>query len=137
MSPINKSDKIFVAGHRGLVGSAIFRQLQEKGYYNIITRSRSELDLANQADVNTFFDGNRPDCVILAAAKVGGILANDTYPADFISDNIAIQTNVIRAAHNYNTKRLIFLGSSCIYPKTSRSTPQRRLPTYRAARANQ
>ena len=117
MSPINKSDKIFVAGHRGLVGSAIFRQLQQKGYGNIITRSRSELDLANQADVNAFFDQNRPDCVILAAAKVGGILANDTYPADFISDNIAIQANVIRAAHSFDTKRLIFLGSSCIYPK--------------------
>jgi len=117
MSPINKSDKIFVAGHRGLVGSAIYRQLQEKGYDNIITRSRSELDLSNQASVDAFFDETRPDCVILAAAKVGGILANDTYPADFISDNIAIQTNVIRAAHSHNTKRLIFLGSSCIYPK--------------------
>ncbi|MBX2819269.1 MAG: GDP-L-fucose synthase [Rhodothermaceae bacterium] len=117
MSPINKSDKIFVAGHRGLVGSAIYRQLQQKGYTNIVTRSRSELDLSNQANVDAFFDEIRPDCVILAAAKVGGILANDTYPADFISDNIAIQTNVIRAAHSYNTKRLIFLGSSCIYPK--------------------
>ena len=117
MSPINKSSKIFVAGHRGLVGSAIVRNLEQKGYSNLITRTRSELDLRNQEDVITFFDNVKPECVILAAAKVGGILANDTYPADFISDNIAIQTNVIRSAHQFSTKRLIFLGSSCIYPK--------------------
>ena len=117
MASINKTDKIFVAGHRGLVGSAIVRQLELQGYTNILTRSRSELDLTNQADVISFFEESRPDCVILAAAKVGGILANDTYPADFISDNIVIQSNVIRSAHQFDTRRLIFLGSSCIYPK--------------------
>ena len=117
MSSINKSSKIFVAGHRGLVGSAIVRNLEQKGYSNIVTRTRNELDLRSQADVSSFFEEQKPDCVILAAAKVGGILANDTYPADFISDNIAIQTNVIRAAHEFSTGKLIFLGSSCIYPK--------------------
>lgn len=117
MPVIDKTDSIFVAGHRGLVGSAIVRQLHQKGYTNIITRTRNELDLRDQAAVASFFEDARPDCVILAAAKVGGILANDTYPADFISDNIAIQTNVIRSAHQLNTRRLIFLGSSCIYPK--------------------
>ena len=117
MSIINKSSKIFIAGHRGLVGSAIVRQLEQNGYSNLITRTRNELDLRNQANVESFFRDISPDCVILAAAKVGGILANDTYPADFISDNIAIQTNVIRSAHVFNTGKLIFLGSSCIYPK--------------------
>ena len=117
MSPISTSDKIFVAGHRGLVGSAIVQSLQKAGYSNIITRTRDELDLRNQEAVNVFFQKHQPKCVLLAAAKVGGILANDTYPADFISDNIAIQTNVIRAAHQFQTHRLIFLGSSCIYPK--------------------
>ena len=117
MSPIQKADKIFVAGHRGLVGSAVVRRLQKGDYTNIVTRTRNELDLTDQQAVNAFFAKEQPKCVILAAAKVGGILANDTYPADFISDNIAIQTNVIRAAHEHNTPRLIFLGSSCIYPK--------------------
>lgn len=117
MSSIHKSDKIFVAGHRGLVGSAIVRRLQKSDYSNIVTQTRDELDLRSQSQVNAFFESHQPNCVILAAAKVGGILANDTYPADFISDNIAIQTNVIRAAHSFQTQRLIFLGSSCIYPK--------------------
>ena len=117
MSSIQKSDKIFVAGHRGLVGSAIARRLTQGGYSDIITRTRHQLDLRNQHNVESFFDEAQPDCVILAAAKVGGILANNTYPADFISDNIAIQTNVLRAAHQKSIKRLIFLGSSCIYPK--------------------
>ncbi len=117
MSNISKSDRIYVAGHRGLVGSAITRALGSRGYSNLLLRTRNELDLRNQYDVDTFFEEHRPECVILAAAKVGGIYANDTYPADFISDNLAIQTHTIRAAHANDVKRLIFLGSSCIYPK--------------------
>ena len=117
MSEISKTDRIFVAGHRGLVGSAVVRRLERGGYSNLITRTRQELDLLVQTDVDNFFSHERPDCVILAAAKVGGILANDTYPADFISDNLAIQANVIRAAHASGVKKLLFLGSSCIYPK--------------------
>ena len=114
---IEKSDRIFVAGHRGLVGSAIVRRLHSAGYDNLLVRTRQELDLCAQDQVDEFFRSERPDCVFLAAAKVGGILANDTYPADFISDNLLIQTNVIRAAHETGVKRFIFLGSSCIYPK--------------------
>ena len=117
MPIVEKNDPIFVAGHRGLVGSAIVRRLQRGGYTNIVTRTRQELDLLRQADVEAFFEAEKPACVILAAAKVGGIHANNTYPADFISDNIAIQANVIRAAHASKTSRLLFLGSSCIYPK--------------------
>ncbi|MEM8488542.1 MAG: GDP-L-fucose synthase [Bacteroidota bacterium] len=117
MPQVGKTDKIFVAGHRGLVGSAIVRRLEEGGYTNIVVRTRQELDLLRQADVEAFFVAEKPDVVILAAAKVGGIHANNTYPADFISDNIAIQANVIRAAHEAKIKRLLFLGSSCIYPK--------------------
>lgn len=109
--------KIYVAGHRGLVGSAVVRRLQAGGYHNLVLRTRSTLDLRVQADVNAFFETECPEYVVLAAAKVGGILANNTYPADFISDNLAIQVNVIRAAHAYGVKRLVFLGSSCIYPK--------------------
>lgn len=117
MPQVGKSDPIFVAGHRGLVGSAIVRRLKAGGYTNIIVRTRQELDLLKQADVAAFFEAERPAAVILAAAKVGGIHANNTYPADFISDNILIQANVIRAAHAAGTSRLLFLGSSCIYPK--------------------
>ncbi|MFK7846887.1 MAG: GDP-L-fucose synthase family protein [Rhodothermales bacterium] len=117
MPQVGKTEPIFVAGHRGLVGSAIVRRLAAGGYTNIIVRTRQELDLLRQADVEAFFNEYKPACVILAAAKVGGIHANNTYPADFISDNIAIQANVIRAAHQAKTKRLLFLGSSCIYPK--------------------
>jgi GDP-L-fucose synthase len=117
MPQIEKTDRIFVAGHRGLVGSALVRRLEQGGYSQILTRTRHELDLLDQAAVEAFFEMERPDCVILAAAKVGGILANDAYPADFISDNIVIQSNVIRSAHRYETRRLLFLGSSCIYPK--------------------
>lgn len=109
--------RIYVAGHRGLVGSALVRKLQEEGYENLLLRTRSELDLRNQHSVDAFFDAEEPEYVILAAAKVGGILANDSFPADFISENLAIQTNVIRAAHRLRVKRLVFLGSSCIYPK--------------------
>lgn len=113
------TSKIYVAGHRGLVGSAVVRALAEREYSNIVHRTSSELDLRDQAAVNAFFEEEKPEYVVLAAAKVGGILANDQHPADFISDNLAIQTNVIRAAHRTKVKRLVFLGSSCIYPKHS------------------
>lgn len=111
------NSKIYVAGHRGLVGSAIVRNLEAKGYTNIVYRTHKELDLTNQADVQAFFKEEQPEYVILAAAKVGGIHANNTYPADFIYDNLMIQNNVIKAAHDYKVKKLLFLGSTCIYPK--------------------
>ena len=111
-------DKIFVAGHRGLVGSAIVRQLTQRGFSNIVTRTHKELDLTNQSSVQDFFKNEMPDYVILAAAKVGGIHANNTYPADFIYENIMIEANVIDAAFRSNVKRLLFLGSTCIYPKS-------------------
>jgi len=108
---------VFVAGHQGMVGSAIVRQLKRAGYYNIITRSRRELDLCNQAAVQSFFYSERIDQVYLSAAKVGGIHANNVYPADFIYDNLMIEANVIHGAHLAGIKRLLFLGSSCIYPR--------------------
>lgn len=110
-------DSVFVAGHRGLVGSAVVRRLRAEGGRRLLLRTRAELDLLDQQAVDAFFERERPAFVVLAAAVVGGILANDRYPADFISDNVAIQSNVIRAAHEYGVKRLVFLGSSCIYPK--------------------
>jgi GDP-L-fucose synthase len=113
----SKDAKIYVAGHTGLVGSAVFRALTARGYRNLAGRRSSELNLQVQSEVDEFFDEERPEFVVMAAARVGGILANDTYPADFISDNLAIQTNVIRAAHRVGVKRLVFLGSSCIYPR--------------------
>jgi GDP-L-fucose synthase len=116
-STLHKSDKIYVAGHRGLVGSAIIRNLEKNGYNNLLLRTSKELNLTNQADVNQFFELEKPDYIFLAAAKVGGIHANDTYPADFIRENLQIQTNVIDAAYRNNAKKLLFLGSSCIYPK--------------------
>jgi len=109
--------KIYIAGHRGLVGSAIVRNLQAKGYSNLLLRTHAELDLTNQAATNAFFAQEKPDYVFLAAAKVGGIHANNEYPAEFIRDNLAIQTNIIHAAYVNQVKRLLFLGSSCIYPK--------------------
>jgi GDP-L-fucose synthase len=114
---VNKADKIYVAGHRGLVGSAIFRKLREKKFSNLITRTSRELDLKRQKDTETFFEKERPDYVFLAAAKVGGILANDTYKAEFIYDNIMIAANVIHSAYKYGVRKLLNLGSSCIYPK--------------------
>lgn len=114
---MNKDSKIYVAGHRGLVGSAIVRNLKSNGFENIITRTHSELDLTNQIDVRKFFEEERPEYVFLAAAKVGGIHANNTYPADFIYDNLMIQSNVIKAAHDFKVTKLLFLGSTCIYPK--------------------
>ena len=109
--------KIYIAGHRGLVGSALVRNLQAKEYRNLLTRTHAELDLIRQAEVESFFDAEKPEYVFLAAAKVGGIHANNTYPAEFIRDNLVVQTNVIHAAYQTGVKRLLFLGSSCIYPK--------------------
>lgn len=114
---MNNDSKIFVAGHRGLVGSAIVRRLRAQGCTNLIVRTRDELDLRNQSQVDRFFQEHRPEYVFLAAAKVGGIYANSTYPADYIRDNLLIQTNVIDAAYRSNVRKLLFLGSSCIYPK--------------------
>ena len=114
---MKKNAKIYVAGHRGLVGSALMRQLDAEGYTNIITRTHAELDLTDQQATRLLFEKERPEYVFLAAAKVGGIHANDTYPADFISLNLMIQTNVIRSAYKVGVKRLLFLGSSCIYPR--------------------
>jgi len=114
---MNKSDKVYIAGHRGLVGSAILRNLKQQGYNNFVLRTSRELNLTSQVDVDDFFESEKPDYVFLAAAKVGGIHANDIYPADFIRENLQIQTNVIDAAYRNKTKKLLFLGSSCIYPK--------------------
>lgn len=114
---MNKDSKIYVAGHRGLVGSAIVRGLKSKGYNNIIGRTHKELDLTDQYAVEEFFKTEKPEYVFLAAAKVGGIMANSEAPADFILENLKIQNNVIGMAHKYNVKKLMFLGSSCIYPK--------------------
>lgn len=114
---IQKTDKIYVAGHRGLVGSAIVRSLDRQGYHNVIGRTHSELDLLDQAAVRAFFEQEKPDVVVLAAAKVGGINANNTAPADFAYDNMQIQCNVIKCSHDYQVKKLLFLGSTCIYPK--------------------
>ena len=114
---MERTSRIFVAGHRGLVGSAIVRHLQQQGYENLILRSRSECDLYSRESVEGFFAAERPEYVFLAAAKVGGILANATYPADFLRDNLLIELNVIDAAWRHGTKKLEFLGSSCIYPK--------------------
>ena len=116
-STFQKSDKIYVAGHRGLVGSAIVRQLEGRGFANLLMRTHKELDLTNQAQVQSFFQQEKPDYVILAAAKVGGIHANNTYPADFIYQNMMIEANVINSAYENKVKRLLFLGSTCIYPK--------------------
>jgi GDP-L-fucose synthase len=109
--------KIYVAGHRGLAGSALVRRLRAKGYSNIVTRTHGELDLIDQRAVRDFFQRERPETALLAAARVGGILANNSYPADFIFQNLAIQSNVIEEAHRAGVQRLLFLGSSCIYPR--------------------
>jgi GDP-L-fucose synthase len=114
---MNKSPKIYVAGHRGMVGSAIVRKLQEDRSNNIVVRSHAELDLSNQEAVNLFFEKEHPDLVYLAAAKVGGIYANNTYPAEFIYENLMIQANIVHAAWKHGVSKLLFLGSSCIYPK--------------------
>lgn len=109
--------KIYIAGHRGMVGSAVVRRLKSYGFNNLLLQSRSELDLTNQADVNSFFSHSRPDVVVFAAAKVGGIHANSTYPAEFIYQNLTMATNAIHAAHEHGVQRFLFLGSTCIYPR--------------------
>lgn len=114
---MNKDAKIYIAGHRGMVGSAILRKLRQAGYENLLFRTSHDLDLRDQAAVHQFFTRERPDYVFLAAAKVGGILANNTYKADFLYDNLMIEANIIHAAHMVSVKKLLFLGSSCIYPK--------------------
>jgi len=114
---MNKNSLIYIAGHTGLVGSALVRKFKEKGFQNLITRGHAELDLTRQSDVEAFFQEEKPEYVFLAAARVGGILANNTYPAEFIYINLAIQTNIIHAAWKTEVKRLLFLGSSCIYPR--------------------
>jgi len=116
---MNKNAKIYLAGHRGLVGSAIYENLKSKGYTNIVTRTHKELDLTNQTDVEAFFDAEKPEYVFLAAAKVGGIVANNVYRADFIYENMMIQNNVIHQSYVNNVKKLLFLGSTCIYPKNA------------------
>ncbi len=117
MATIEKKDKIYVAGHRGLVGSAIVRALNRKGYEHIVGRTHTELDLTEQSDVRAFFEVERPDVVVLAAAKVGGINANNTSPAEFAYSNMQIQCNVIECCHRYMVKKMLFLGSTCIYPR--------------------
>ena len=114
---MNKTDKIYIAGHRGMVGSAIERRLRNDGFTNIITRTSKELDLRNQQQVNDFFVAEHPDYVFMSAAKVGGILANNSYRAEFIYDNLMIELNVVHACHTAKVKKMLFLGSSCIYPK--------------------
>ena len=114
---MEKDSKIYVAGHRGMVGSAIHRKLQEKGFHNFVFRTSKELDLRNQQAVSDFFQTEKPEYIFLAAAKVGGIIANNTYRADFLYENLAIQNNVIHSAYETGVKKLMFLGSSCIYPK--------------------
>ena len=114
---MNLDSKIYIAGHRGLVGSALIRQLKSRGYNNLLLRTHAELELRDQAAVQAFFAAEKPEYVILAAAKVGGIHANNTYPAEFIHDNLVIQSNIIHSAWQHNVTRLLFLGSSCIYPK--------------------
>lgn len=114
---MEKSAKIYIAGHRGMVGSAIYRKLEKEGYSNIVTSSSDKLDLRNQAAVIEFFERERPEYVFLAAARVGGIIANDTFRADFLYDNLQIQNNVIYNSYKFGVKKLLFLGSSCIYPK--------------------
>ncbi len=116
---MNKQDKIYIAGHNGMVGSAILRKLSEFGFVNIIKKDSSELDLRDQKQVVDFFKVTQPEIIFLAAAKVGGIMANNEYRAEFIYDNLMIQTNIIHAAYEYKVKKLLFLGSSCIYPKLS------------------
>lgn len=121
---INKEDKIYIAGHRGMVGSAILEKLTKVGYHNTLYRTSDELDLRDQKNVFEFFKEERPKIVIMAAAKVGGILANDNYPYDFLHDNLIIQDNIIHSSHKSDVSKLVFLGSSCIYPKLS-SQPMR------------
>ena len=134
---IHADSKIFVAGHRGMVGSALVRRLRQGGYRNILTRARSELDLFDQYAVRDFISRERPDYIFIAAARVGGIQANNTFRADFIYENLSIYTNLIRAAHDADVQRLTFLGSSCIYPPRVRSADPRGIPADGATGAHQ
>lgn len=117
MNKMKPESKIYIVGHRGMVGSALLRKLQNEGFSNVIFRSSAELDLRNQKAVNDFFESEKPEFVFLAAAKVGGILANNTYRADFLYDNLMMEANIIKASHTFGVQKLLFLGSSCIYPK--------------------
>ena len=117
---MNKTDRIYIAGHNGMVGSAIIRELKSEGYENLITKNSNELDLRNQNAVHDFFEKEKPDFVFLVAAKVGGILANNTFRADFLYDNLMIEANIIHASYLFKVKKLLFLGSSCIYPKLAK-----------------
>lgn len=117
MNAVNKSDKIFVAGHRGMVGSAVLRRLEAEGFGNIVTRARAQLDLTDQSAVAKFFAKEKPDIVVVAAAKVGGTKANNEHPVEFLLENLRIQNNIIHSAHESGVRKLLFLGSSCIYPK--------------------
>ena len=117
---MNKTDRIYIAGHNGMVGSAIIRELKSEGYENLITKNSNELDLRNQNAVHDFFENEKPDFVFLVAAKVGGILANNTFRADFLYDNLMIEANIIHASYLFKVKKLLFLGSSCIYPKLAK-----------------
>ena len=134
---MNKSDKIYIAGHQGLVGSAIVRLLRAQGYDNLLLRSRREVDLTDRDQVFAFFADEEPQWVFLAAAKVGGIYANDAFPADFIRDNLLIELNVIEAAWRFGSQKLQFLGSSCIYPKLAPQAALRELAAHRPAGADE
>lgn len=134
---MNKQDKIYIAGHRGMVGSSILRALKTQGFSNFLLHKSSDIDLKNQQAVADFFSKEKPDYVFLAAAKVGGIVANNTYRADFICENLMIQNNVIHQAHLNGVKKLLFLGSSCIYPKLPAQPPKGRIFAYRDFRADQ
>lgn len=124
---MEKSSRIYIAGHRGMVGSAVHRKLEKEGYTHIITRTSAELDLRNQEAVNAFFEAEKPEYVFLAAAKVGGIVANNTYRAEFLYDNLMIESNIIHASHKVGVKKLMFFGSSCIYPKLA-PQPLKKMP---------
>jgi GDP-L-fucose synthase len=129
---VEKSSKIYIAGHRGMVGSAIHRKLVKEGFDNFVLKTSSQLDLRNQADVRSFFEAEKPEYIFLAAAKVGGIMANNIYRAEFLHDNLLIQNNVIDSAYRSGAEKLMFLGSSCIYPQAGPTAIKRRIPVNRA-----
>ncbi len=132
---ISKTTKIYIAGHKGMVGSAVMRALKQKGYTNLLGKTSTELDLRNQQAVINYYASEKPDVVIDAAAKVGGILANNDYPYQFLMENMQIQNNLIHGALNAGIEKFIFLGSSCIYPKFAPQPSKRRVSTYRFLRA--
>ncbi len=136
-SEMTIASRLFVAGHRGLVGSAVVRRLRHLGYANVLTATRDQLDLRDQAAVNYWFRANRPEFVYLVAGTVGGILANSTRPAEFIYDNMMIHATVVHSAHLFGVKKLLYLGSSCIYPRAGDPADEGRGAALRAARADQ